>query len=116
MQLFKSLDGRRNFSKLVLKIILGLITIQILRAAVMGTLWFVVPHPVNDIAIFQLFNGLSFILVGLFLIFYFKPSLKELGLNLNDLQHKTRMIYFLGVLFLVFMAYGCNSILPGLGD
>ena len=104
MQLFKSLDGRRNFSKLVLKIILGLIIIQILRAAVMGTLWFAVPHPVNDITIFQLFNGLSFILVGLILIFYFKPSLKELGLNLNDLQRKTRIIYLLGVLFLVFMA------------
>lgn len=104
MQLFKSLDGRRNFSKLVLKIILGLIIIQILRAAVMGTLWFAVPHPVNDITIFQLFNGLSFILVGLILIFYFKPSLKELGLNLNDLQRNTRIIYLLGVLFLVFMA------------
>ncbi len=104
MQLFKSLDGRRNFSKLVLKIIFGLILIQILRAVIMGTLWFAVPHPVNDLTIFQLFNGLSFILVGLILIFYFKPSLKELGLNLNDLQRKTRILYLLGVLFLAFMA------------
>ncbi|MCE7698952.1 MAG: CPBP family intramembrane metalloprotease [Methanobacterium paludis] len=104
MQLFKSIETRKNFLKLILKIMVGLVIIQILRAAIMGTLWFVVPHPVNDLTIFQLFNGLSFILVGLILIFYFKPSLKELGLNLNDLERKTRIIYLLGVLFLVFMA------------
>ena len=50
MQLFNSSKDKKNFLKLILKIILALIAIQILRATFMAVLWFGVPHPPRDIS------------------------------------------------------------------
>lgn len=101
MRIFKTVDD--NFLKLVLKVLAVLIVIQILRASVMGTLWFAVPHPIN-LTFFQFFNGLSFVIVGFTLLFFIKPSLNELGLDWNDIRIKTRIIYILGIMALIFLA------------
>jgi membrane protease YdiL (CAAX protease family) len=103
MHVFKSSNDKINFLKLLLKVLLALIVIQLLRASFMSALWFGVPHPPHDLVTFQIFNGLSFIMVGVILLFYFKPSLKELGLNWNDIKPKTRKMYILGVFVLVVM-------------
>ncbi|HMK54190.1 MAG TPA: CPBP family intramembrane glutamic endopeptidase [Methanobacteriaceae archaeon] len=102
MQLFTTHRGRNDFIKLILKIIIALALIQILRAAIMGGLWYII-HPGNNIALFQIINGLSFLLVGLILLLYFKPSLKELGLNWNDIKFRTRIMYVAGITLLIFM-------------
>lgn len=103
MHVFKSSNDKINFLKLLLKVLFALIVIQLLRASFMSALWFGVPHPPHDLVAFQIFNGLSFIMVGAILLVYFKPSLKELGLNWNDIKPKTRNLYILGVFVLVVM-------------
>ncbi|KAF5088979.1 CPBP intramembrane metalloprotease [anaerobic digester metagenome] len=104
MQFFKSKDDRKKFLKLMLKIVLALIVIQLLRAIFMGALWFRVQHPPNDLVVFQIFNGMSLIIVGMILLLYFKPSLKDLSLNWEDIKPKTRNLYILGISVLVAMA------------
>jgi hypothetical protein len=104
MHVFKSSNDKIKFLKLLLKVLFALIVIQLLRASFMSALWFGVPHPPHDLVTFQIFNGLSFIMVGVILLFYFKPSLKELGLNWEDIKPKTRNLYILGVFVLVVMA------------
>lgn len=103
MQLFNSSIERNNFLKIILKIILFLAFIQILRSVILFGLWWVI-HPGNNITLFQTINGLSFLLVGLILLLYFRPSLKELGLNGDDIRLRTIIIYIAGISFLVFMA------------
>ncbi|MDP3065830.1 MAG: hypothetical protein Q8N08_03750 [Methanobacteriaceae archaeon] len=103
MQIFNSSNERKNFLWLILKIILALALIKLFREAIIGVLWFII-HPGNNITLFQTLNGLSFLLVGLILLLYFRPSLKELGLNWDDIRLKTRIIYLFGILFLVFLA------------
>jgi|GEM_PF-619128 len=104
MHVFKSSNDKINFLKLILKVLLALIIIQMLRASFISAMWFGVPHPPHDLITFQIFNGLSFIMVGMILLFYFKPSLKELGLNWDHIKPKTRKMYILGVFVLVVMA------------
>lgn len=104
MQFFKSSEDKINFLKLLLKILVALLIIQVLRASFMIALWFGVPHPPNDLVTFQIFNGLSLMMVGAILLVYFKPSLNELGLKWDDIKPKTRKMYMLGVFTLVVMA------------
>jgi hypothetical protein len=57
LQLFKTVNGRNNFLKLILKIILALFLVQLLRGN--NVLFVVVGGPRRLITIFQLINGLA---------------------------------------------------------
>ncbi|WP_321423522.1 type II CAAX prenyl endopeptidase Rce1 family protein [uncultured Methanobacterium sp.] len=103
MKLFHSISDRNNFLKLVLRIILVLVIIQALRAVIFCGLWTVV-QPGTNIVLFQLLNGSAYIIMGIILLLYFKPSLKNLGLNWDDIHLKTRIFYSLGLTLLVIMA------------
>jgi membrane protease YdiL (CAAX protease family) len=103
MNLFSTDTDRKIFLKLVLKIIVALVLIQIARALVMDSLWLTFGSAKN-LTFFQLFNGLSLIIVGIMLLLWFKPSLKDLGLDWDDIGLRNRIIYLLGSIFLVFMA------------
>jgi uncharacterized protein len=103
MKLFNSISDRNNFLKLMLKIILVLIIIQAVRAVIFCGLWTVV-QPGTNIVLFQLLNGSAYIIMGIILLLYFKPSLNNLGLNWDDIRLRTRIFYILGLTFLVIMA------------
>lgn len=51
-------------------------------------LWFTF-KPGQDLALFQILNGLSFLIVGITLLLIIKPSLNSLSLNL-DYKEKNR--------------------------
>lgn len=103
MKFFNSLPDRNNFLKLVLRIILALVIIQGVRAVIFCGLWTVV-QPGTNIVLFQLLNGLTYIIMGIILLLYFKPYLKNLGLNWNDIRLRTRIFYSLGLTLLVILA------------
>ena len=103
MKFFNSLPDRNNFLKLVLRIILALVIIQGVRAVIFCGLWTVV-QPGTNIVLFQLLNGLTYIIMGIILLLYFKPSLKNLGLNWDDIRLRTRIFYSLGLTLLVILA------------
>ncbi len=103
MKLFHSIPDRNNFLKLLLRIILALVIIQVLRAVIFRGLWTVV-HPEINIILFQLLNGFTYIIIGIILLLYFKPSLKNLGLNWDDIHLKTRILYIIGLTLLVILA------------
>ena len=100
MKLFQLAVDQKNYFKLVLKILMALILIQLLRMVIFGSLWITV-QPGDNITLFQFINGLQFIIVGIILLLYFKPSLDELGLQWDDIRRRTRLFYVIGVLILV---------------
>ncbi|MDY9923447.1 CPBP family intramembrane glutamic endopeptidase [Methanobacterium sp.] len=102
MKFFHSTNDRNNYLKLVLRIILALVIIQVIRAVIFGGLWSVI-RPGTNIVLFQLLNGLAYILLGIILLLYFKPSLKNLGLNWDDIRLRTRILYILGLTLLVIL-------------
>ncbi|MDZ4172492.1 MAG: hypothetical protein U1C19_10000 [Methanobacteriaceae archaeon] len=104
MQLFKTVNGRNNFLKLILKIILALFLVQLLRGAIIFSLWCLVA-PGDNTTIFQLINGLSIIITALILLLYFKPSFKELSLNWDDIKTRNRIIFAFGIGLLVFLVF-----------
>ncbi|MEN6329727.1 MAG: CPBP family intramembrane glutamic endopeptidase [Methanobacteriaceae archaeon] len=102
---FFSIDNHRKpFLKLVFKIIMALLLIQIARALVMGSLWYLFGST-KSLTLFQLFNGLSLIIVGVILLLWFKPSFKDLGLDWEDMNMRNRILYLSGIGFLIFMAF-----------
>lgn len=103
MKFFHSTNHRNNYLKLVLRIVLALVIIQTVRAAIFYGMWIIV-HPGTDIVIFQLLNGLNYIIMGILLILYFKPSLKDLGLNWDDIHMRTRIFYIMGLTALIILA------------
>jgi CAAX protease family protein len=103
MHLFNSANQRKVFLEGFFKIILALVLIQLARAVVMGSLWFIFGSS-KDNTLFQFFNGLSILIVGVALILIFRPTMNELGINWDDLRFKTRILYLSGILFLIFMA------------
>lgn len=97
-----SLESKlKPFNYFLMKIILALLFIQIIRAVIMGLLWYTV-KPGNNIVLFQALNGISFIIVGLILLWWFKPSLKDLSMDWWDINFKKRIFYGLsGIVLLV---------------
>ena len=93
MKLFNTIPDRNNFLKLILKIILVLAVIQVLRAVIFEFL-FVTIQPTGPL--FMIFRGLDFIIVGIILLFYFKPSLDDLGLRWDNIRLRSRIIYIMG--------------------
>jgi len=100
MKLFQLAVDQKNYFKLVLKVLMALILIQLLRMVIFGSLWITV-QPGDNITLFQFINGLQFIIVGIILLLYFKPSLDELGLQWDDIRRRTRLFYIIGALILV---------------
>jgi len=103
MKFFHSTNHRNNYLKLVLRIVLALVIIQAVRATIFYGMWIIV-HPGTDIVIFQLLNGLNYIIVGILLLLYFKPSLKDLGLNWDDVRMRTKIFYIIGLTALIILA------------
>ena len=99
MEIFDNSRNYKPFLKLLGKIIIILIIIQLLRAFVMDSLWYVI-KPGENIVLFQILNGISFFIVGVLLLAVFRPSLKDLSLNLDDTKTKTKIIYFVGMISL----------------
>ncbi len=99
MEIFNNSYDYKPFLKLLGKIIIILIIIQLLRAFVMDSLWYMV-KPGENIVLFQILNGISFLIVGIFLLILFKPSLKTLSLNLDDVRKRTKIIYLAGMIAL----------------
>lgn len=99
MEILKNSYKYKSFLKLLAKIIVILIFIQLLRAFVMDGLWYLL-KPGQDILLFQILNGISFLIVGLLLLGIFRPSLRDLSLNLDDVNKKTMLIYFAGLIAL----------------
>ena len=89
----------KPFIKLLGKLIVILIIIQFLRAFVMDSLWYVI-KPGANIILFQILNGISFLIVGMLLLVLFRPSLKDLSLNLDGVRKRTKTIYFVGMISL----------------
>lgn len=107
MNISKNKGNYKPFISILGKILLVLIIVQLFRASVMYGLWFIV-KPGQDIILFQILNGLSFLIVGIVLLLLIKPSLKELGLNLDNIRKRTRIIYLLGgiiLLIVIFLPY-----------
>jgi hypothetical protein len=102
MKFFHSTKDRNNYLKLVLRIFLVLVIIQVVRAVIFDGLWIVV-RPGTNIVLFQFLNGLAYIILEIILILYFKPSLKNLGLNWDDIRLRTRILYSLGLTLLVIL-------------
>jgi membrane protease YdiL (CAAX protease family) len=92
-------NSYKPFLKLLGKIRIILIIIQLLRAFVMDGLWYVI-KPGENIVLFQILNGISFLIVGVLLLAVFRPSLKDLSLNLDDVRKRTKTIYFAGMIAL----------------
>lgn len=99
MKTLKKSHEYKPFIKLLGKLIVILIIIQLLRAFVMDSLWYVI-KPGENIVLFQILNGISFLIVGIFLLILFKPSLKTLSLNLDDVRKRTKIIYLAGMIAL----------------
>lgn len=83
-------------------------------------LWFTF-KPGQDLALFQILNGLSFLIVGITLLLIIKPSLNSLSLNLDYVKKRTGMIYLIGgiiLLILIFIpytfSYGLDILVLGL--
>jgi len=93
MNLFSTVKDRNNFLKLVLKIILVLVVIHVLRAVIFNFL-FVTVQPSGPLVL--IFRGLDFIIVGIILLLYFKPSLNDLGLRWDDIRLRNRIFYIIG--------------------
>lgn len=89
-----------GFWLFILKVLVALFVIQLTRAAIMGGLWYAV-KPGDNLAIFQALNGISFIIVGLILLMIFKPSLKELSLDWQDIRLRTKILYIIFGLILI---------------
>ena len=87
----KTMSSKNRLTVLIIKIILAITVIQILRALIMGGLWLAV-KPGENIVLFQIINGISFITVGLLLLAWFKPSLKDLSLNWDDIRKRSSQI------------------------
>jgi membrane protease YdiL (CAAX protease family) len=107
MNISRIKEEYKPFIKILAKIIIILIIIQLFRASVMYLLWYFV-KPGQDIVIFQILNGLSFLIVGIILLILIRPSLNELGLKLDYVRKTTRIIYLLGgiiLLILIFLPY-----------
>jgi len=98
MEVFHTRKGRNNFLKLVLKIILVLAIIQILRVVIFEFLSFTV-QPSRPL--FLILRGLDFIIVGIILLLYFKPSLNDLGLIWDNIRLRNRIIYIIGFSVLI---------------
>ncbi|MBI5681492.1 MAG: CPBP family intramembrane metalloprotease [Methanobacterium sp.] len=94
----------KSFLTILGKIILILTVIQLFRASVMYGLWYVV-KPGQDIILFQTLNGLSFLVVGILLLILIRPSLKELGLYLDNVKKRTKILYLLGGITLIIMIF-----------
>ncbi len=99
MEIYNNSHEYKPFLKLLGKIIIILIVIQLLRAFVMDGLWYVV-KPGENIILFQILNGISFLIVGTLLLVLIRPSLKDLSLNLDDVRKRTKIIYFAGIVAL----------------
>ena len=99
MKIYNSSYDYKPFLKLLGKIIIILLVIQLLRAFVMDGLWYVI-KPGENIVLFQILNGISFLIVGALLLAVFRPSLKDLSLNLEDVRKRTKTIYFAGMIAL----------------
>ena len=99
MKIYNSSYDYKPFLKLLGKIIIILIIIQLLRAFVMDGLWYVI-KPGENIVLFQILNGISFLIVGVLLLAVFRPSLKDLSLSLEDVRKRTKMIYLAGMIAL----------------
>ena len=99
MKISNNLYNYKPFLKLLGKIIIILIIIQLLRAFIMDSLWYVI-KPGEDLVLFQILNGISFLIVGVLLLAVFRPSLKDLSLNLDDVRKRTKIIYFTGIIAL----------------
>ena len=99
MEISKNSYDYKTFLKLLGKIIIILIVIQLLRAFVMDSLWYVI-KPGDDIILFQILNGISFLIVGVLLLAVFQPSLKDLSLSLDDVRKRTKIIYLAGMIAL----------------
>ncbi|MBI5458524.1 MAG: CPBP family intramembrane metalloprotease [Methanobacterium sp.] len=93
MEIFQTHEARNNFLKLVLKIILVLAGIQFLRVILFGVLS-AITQPL--VLLHIIWNGLSFIIVGMILLIYFKPSLNDLGLGYDSIGLRTRILYITG--------------------
>lgn len=93
MEIFQTHEARNNFLKLVLKIIVVLAGIQFLRVILFGVLS-AITQPSVSLQI--IWNGLSFIIVGIILLIYFKPSLNDLGLGYDNIRLRTRILYITG--------------------
>lgn len=107
MNINKNKGNYKPFISILGKILIVLIIVQLFRASVMYGLWFVV-KPGQDIVLFQILNGLSFLIVGIVLLLLIKPSLKELGLNLDNVRKRTKIIYLSGgiiLLIVIFLPY-----------
>ncbi|MGF7117865.1 CPBP family intramembrane glutamic endopeptidase [Methanobacterium oryzae] len=104
MNIYKNKENFNRFTLILGKLILILLIIQLFRASVMYGLWYFV-RPGQDIVLFQILNGLSFLIVGIVLLSIFKPSLKDLGLNLDDTRKRTKIIYLLGVIILLILIF-----------
>jgi membrane protease YdiL (CAAX protease family) len=65
----------------------------------MDGLWYVI-KPGENIVLFQILNGISFLIVGVLLLAVFRPSLKDLSLSLEDVRKRTKIIYLAGMIAL----------------
>jgi membrane protease YdiL (CAAX protease family) len=92
MKLFNTIGDRNSFLKLVLKIIFVLVIIQVLRAVIFE--FFLVTVQPSGPLLF-IFRGLDFIIVGIILLLYFKPSLNDLGLRWDNIRLRSRIIYIM---------------------
>lgn len=102
MEIFKNSYEYKSFLKLLGKIIIILVAIQLLRALFMDGMWYLV-KPGDNVILFQILNGLSFLIVGLLLLVTFRPSLKDLSLNLDDIKKRTKILYFAGGIILLIL-------------
>lgn len=93
MKMFNTPQNRNNFLKLLVKIILALVVIQVLRAVIFEIL-FLTFQPSGPL--FFIFRGLDFIIVGIILLLYFRPSLNDLGLRWDNIRLRSRIIYIMG--------------------
>lgn len=98
MKIFNTPKDRNNFLKLVLKIILALVIIQVLRVVIFEFL-LVTIQPKGPL--FLIFRGLDFMIVGIILLLYFRPSLNDLGLRWDDIRLRSRILYIMGVSVLI---------------
>jgi membrane protease YdiL (CAAX protease family) len=94
MKIFNTVKDRNNFLKLLSKIILALVLIQVLRVLIFEFL-LITAQPSGPL--FLIFRGLDFIIVGIILLLYFKPSLDDLGLRWDNIRLRNRIIYIMGV-------------------
>ncbi|MBM4241553.1 MAG: CPBP family intramembrane metalloprotease [Euryarchaeota archaeon] len=92
MKFFHTPEDRNTFLNLVLKILLALAVIQILRAVIFRFFCITI-QPTGPLI--QILNGLDFVIVGVILILYFKPSLNDLGLKWDNIRLRSRILYII---------------------